>query len=206
MLPQHTHHLLARRSERSLDRAHLHGADEHARQPERHGLRKLVAPHRHLEAVAKIDVQDLPREAVQHQVRRMPISEPEDVADHAHHGERAREVAPSLEPRLGRGRLHPQHAVQVHPLRGGDDVLEGLGLVHERERVEVRREMEHQPVLDVEQNATRQPVVADQRVQRVALRDPFDKPRIRRKRDDSVSLDSQIQSRTLIRRRQERVD
>eukprot|EP00965_Chrysotila_dentata_P004440 144177-Pleurochrysis_carterae.AAC.2 len=107
-----TAHASTPHSERA-ERTHLHGADEHARQPERHGLRKLVAPHRHLrmhecehrndetleslsgpqrtnqgfpipnvdavahlEAVAKIDVQDLPREAVQHQVRRMPISEP----------------------------------------------------------------------------------------------------------------------------------
>ena len=50
---------LAGRAKGALDARHLHRGDEHAREPEGHRLGVLVSPHRNLEAVAKVDVQDL---------------------------------------------------------------------------------------------------------------------------------------------------
>ena len=60
---------------------------EHAREAERNALGELVAVHGDLEAVAKVDVYDLARLALEHQVRRVAIAEPEDVPDHAVDGE-----------------------------------------------------------------------------------------------------------------------
>jgi len=129
---------------------------------------------RHLEAVAKVDVKDLARQTVEHQVGRVAVAEAENVADHAHDGERTREVGPALEPRLRRRRLHPEHAVQVHPLGARERMLEDLDALHERERVEIGREMQHEPVLEVEQHVARAPVVTHERMERVALRHPLD--------------------------------
>ena len=55
----------------------------------------------------------LAREAVQHQVGRVAVAEAEDVADHRHDGERAREVGAPLQPLFGGGRLGPQHAREM---------------------------------------------------------------------------------------------
>ena len=61
--------------------------EEHTGESEGDRLWKLLAPHRHFEAVAKVDVQDLAREAVQHQVGGVAVAQPEDVPDHRHDGE-----------------------------------------------------------------------------------------------------------------------
>jgi len=69
--------------------------------------------HSHLEAVPKVDVQNFGRESVQHDVARVPVAQPEDVARHAHHRERARVVGPAAEPVLGRARREPQHTAHL---------------------------------------------------------------------------------------------
>jgi hypothetical protein len=56
---------------------------KHPRQSERHLLRELVAMHRNLKAVAEIDVRDLARFSLQHYIRRVAITEPENVPNHA---------------------------------------------------------------------------------------------------------------------------
>ncbi len=54
--------------------------DHHARQPEGHLLRELLAVHGRLEAVAKVDVQQLAAVAVQHQVAGVPVAQAQQVA------------------------------------------------------------------------------------------------------------------------------
>ena len=79
---------------------HLHRVDEHARQTERDFLGEFFARHRHLEAVAKVDVHDLAADATEHQVRRMPVAETKDITDHRHHRKRSRVVGSPVEPHL----------------------------------------------------------------------------------------------------------
>ena len=67
--------------------AYLHRMREHARQPEGDLLGVLLAVHRDLETVAEVDVYDLAREALEHQVRRVPVTQTQNVADHAVDGE-----------------------------------------------------------------------------------------------------------------------
>jgi hypothetical protein len=55
--------------------------DEHSGQAEGNLLRVFLAPHCHLETVAKIDVHDFATQAVQHQVGGMPVAKPKDVAN-----------------------------------------------------------------------------------------------------------------------------
>ena len=63
----------ARPSLTSQRAVYLHGVDEHAREAEGDLLGELLARHGHLEAVAEVDVDDLAAQAVQHQVRRVPV-------------------------------------------------------------------------------------------------------------------------------------
>ena len=79
---------------------HLHRVDEHARQTERDFLGEFFARHRHLEAVAEVDVHDLAADATEHQVRRMPVAETKDITDHRHHRKRSRVVGSPVEPHL----------------------------------------------------------------------------------------------------------
>ena len=136
----------------------------------------------------------------------MAVAQPQHVADHRHDRERAREVGAPLEPRLGRGRFHPEHAVQVHAARVRERVLEHLDLLKQREVVEVRGEVEHEPVLHVQQDGARHAVVAHERVQRVALRHPLDEPRVSRERHDRVAMDAKVEPRAVLGRAKQRVD
>ena len=114
-----------------------------------------AAAHRHLEAVAKVDVEDLARQTVEHQVGRVAVAEAEDVAHHAHHRERARVVRPAREPVLRVERSQPEHLGDVLAVGLLQRVLEGLELVQDGQPVVVWRELEHQPVLDVENRLRR---------------------------------------------------
>src|SRR5690554_1439827 len=100
VIAQHSHHLLASDAETALDVANLHGISEHACQSEGHPLGVLLALHGNLEAVAKVDVDNLARDAVEHEVRRVAIAETEDVPDHRHDAQGPRVVRSPLQPRL----------------------------------------------------------------------------------------------------------
>jgi hypothetical protein len=97
--------------------------------------------HRDLEAVAEVDVHDLAAPALEEQVGRVPVAEPEDVPDHAAHRERARVRRAPLEPVLRVRALHPQHPVQVLPGRVLERVLEHLDLLQQRQLLVVRRHL-----------------------------------------------------------------
>src|SRR5690606_33345598 len=96
VVSENPHDLLARYAETALDVANFHGIGEHTGEPERHALGILLAFHRHFEAVAKVDMDDLSRNAVEHQVRRMPVAESEDVPHHGHDGQGPGIVSASL--------------------------------------------------------------------------------------------------------------
>lgn len=89
--------------------------------------------HRHLKTISKIDMHHLARLALQHQVGRMPVAEPEDVADHAVHGERARVGRAPLEPVLGVDGLEPEDAIEVLAGRVFECVFEDFDLLEEHE-------------------------------------------------------------------------
>ena len=53
--------------------------DHHAREPEGHLLRELLAVHGRLEAVAKVNVQQLAAVAVQHEVAGVAVPQAQQV-------------------------------------------------------------------------------------------------------------------------------
>lgn len=59
--------------------------------------------HRRLEAVAKVDVQQLARVAVQHQVAGVPVAQAQQVAHHGHDARGPRVRRAPLQPHLRRG-------------------------------------------------------------------------------------------------------
>ena len=71
---QHPHDCLTRRAEVALHSRDTHCVDEHAREPKGHGLGALVAMDCDLKTVAKINVHDLARELVKHQVGKVAIA------------------------------------------------------------------------------------------------------------------------------------
>ena len=54
---------------------YLHCVGEHASESERYLLGKFLSSHGHLETISKVNVQYTPGQTIQHQVRRMPVSE-----------------------------------------------------------------------------------------------------------------------------------
>ena len=176
----------------AVDVADLHGEGEHAREPEGDPLRVLLPRHGHLEAVAEVDVDDLARDAVQHQVARVPVPEPEDVPHHRHHGQRARVVGAPLEPGFGRFGFQPQHAVEVLARRVVHGVGEDFDFLHEGEVVVVWCHLQHDAVLDVEQDAPLFAVVFDQVVQGVAVRDPAEQAGLCGERNGGELLDVEV--------------
>mmetsp|Transcript_30070 Transcript_30070/g.97887 ORF Transcript_30070/g.97887 Transcript_30070/m.97887 type:complete len:305 (+) Transcript_30070:3296-4210(+) len=121
----------------------------------------------------------------------MPIPEAEEVANHRHHRERPRKSGSSLQPRLGGAALEPQHFGEVVASRVLQRVLEHFHLVQQREHVVVGCHLQHEPVLDVERDFARLPVVADERVQRVAVGNPANEAGIGRERHNRISTDRQ---------------
>ena len=67
----------------------------------------------HLKAVAKVNVQQLARVAVQHEVGRVAVPQPQQVPHHAHHSCAASVPRSSLQPHLAVAALQPQHLMQV---------------------------------------------------------------------------------------------
>ena len=65
-----------------MQRFYLHCVNEHAGEAERDFFGKLFSRHRHLEAVAEVDVHDLATDAAEHKVGRMTIAEAENVTHH----------------------------------------------------------------------------------------------------------------------------
>lgn len=70
---------MGRPPEIALDAGDLHGLHHHAREAEGHFLRELLAVHAGLKAVPKVDVQQLPAVAVQHQVGGVAVPQPKQV-------------------------------------------------------------------------------------------------------------------------------
>jgi len=58
--------------------------------------------------------------------------------------------------------------------------------LQQREELEVGSEVQHQPVLDVQQHISAKAEGPNQRVQRVAARDPFNEARVGREGDHAV--------------------
>jgi hypothetical protein len=81
-----------------------------------------------IEAVPEIDVQYLAGVSVQHQVTRVPVAQPEEVANHGHHRQRTCVGRSPVEPRLGGARLEPKDAREVVARGVLQRVLEHLNL------------------------------------------------------------------------------
>ena len=76
--------------------------------PPAHLFRELVPVHAGLEAVPKVNVQQLPAVPVQHEVGRVPVPQAQDVADHAHDRGAARVRRTPVKPHLAVAALEPQ--------------------------------------------------------------------------------------------------
>mmetsp|Transcript_17483 Transcript_17483/g.52433 ORF Transcript_17483/g.52433 Transcript_17483/m.52433 type:complete len:714 (+) Transcript_17483:377-2518(+) len=193
---QHPHGFLAARAEVALNSGHLHGLYHHPRQPERHLLRELLAVHGGLEAVAEVDVQQLARVPVQHEVAGVAVAQAQQVAHHGHHRRAARVCRPPLQPHLGGAGLEPHDAVEVIAGGGVQGVLEHLHLLDHCQQVVVRRQPQHQPVLHVQRHLTGVAVLADEGVQGVGVGHPADEAAVGRQGDDGVAGDGQIPLRS----------
>ncbi len=67
----------------------------------------------YLKAVAKVNVQQLARVAVQHEVGGVAIPQPQQVPHHAHHSCAASVPRSSLQPHFAVAAFQPQHLMQV---------------------------------------------------------------------------------------------
>jgi hypothetical protein len=68
-------------------------------------------------------------------------------------------------------------------------VAEDFNLLHERQAVIVGRHLQHNAVLDIEENLSTIPILADKHVQSVAVRDKAKQTGLRTKRDRGIALD-----------------
>ena len=93
----------------------------------------------------------------------VPVAEAEDVADHGHDGEGAREVGPAVEPHLGRGSLQQQNLGQVVTVSIFQRMFKHLHLVHQREVLRVGRHPLHYSVLDIEEDLLLLPAIGGPR-------------------------------------------
>ena len=90
--------MLARRPVAAFNVADFHRKSQHACQAERHALGVFVAVHGHFEAVAKVNVDDLASDSVEHQVGWMSVAQTKDISDHGHDSQRARVIGSAAKP------------------------------------------------------------------------------------------------------------
>ena len=121
--------------------AHLHSVDEHAREAKGDFLGKFLANHGHFEAVAEVDVNDLAADAVQHEVGRVAVTQPQHVPHHAHDCQRSRVVGTPIEPNLRTGTLVPEDLCEVVTFGVLKRMLEHLHLLHQRQVIILRRHL-----------------------------------------------------------------
>ena len=69
-----------------------------------------------------------------------------------------------------------------------------FNLLQLRQQIVIRRQLHHQPVLQIQQHLPRLPVIPDQRVQRVRARDPPHNSAVVTQRSHRVPLNAQIVS------------
>ena len=191
IIAEHAHGVFRGDLKGALDATDFHGLDQHARETEWHFFGELGAVAGDLEAVAEVDVDDFARVAVEQQVGGVPVAETQDVADDRGGGERAHIRGAALEPCLGRARLEPQNAVQVLTGCVVERVLEHLDLLQHGEAVVVGRHLEHEAVLDVEQDLVLLAVFLDEHVQRVAVSDPPQHACVGRQRNDGEAAQTE---------------
>ena len=106
---------------------HAHNDESHARHEQKTGSHRASPCNAHnapifrpcerarirtLEAISEVDVEAVTVPG-QHDVARMPVAQPEDVADHAHDGQRARVVGAPVQPHLARLRVEPEDFCQI---------------------------------------------------------------------------------------------
>mmetsp|Transcript_38512 Transcript_38512/g.53470 ORF Transcript_38512/g.53470 Transcript_38512/m.53470 type:complete len:204 (+) Transcript_38512:646-1257(+) len=186
---QHLHDGAACGAEVALDAGDLHGLHQHAGQAEGHLLGELLPVHGRLEAIPKVNVQDLARVPIQHQVAWVSVAEAEEVADHAHHGQGASVVGAAVEPNFRGVTLQPEHFVQIVPWSVLHRMLEYLHLGNESEVLVVGGKGDHEPVLQVDGHFTGLSMLTDERMQGVAVGHPADESRVGRQWYYSVTPD-----------------
>ena len=74
--------MLTGRPVASFNVADLHGVGQHSSQTERHSFGVLFSVHGDLETVTEINVHNLARNSVKHEVGRMAITQAENVSNH----------------------------------------------------------------------------------------------------------------------------
>ncbi|KAI6776023.1 hypothetical protein HG530_002781 [Fusarium avenaceum] len=132
---------------------------------------------------------DLSGDTVEHQVGRMTITQSKDVAHHRHDTKRACVVCSSLKPSLRRLGLEPQHAVQVLTCGVVQRITKHLNFLHQGEVVVVGRHLQHDAMLDVEQDLATLTVFPNKNVEGVAVGNPPQQTTILRQRDCRIALD-----------------
>ena len=152
-------------------------------------------PTRHttyLEAITKVDVHDLATLALKHEVGRVAIAKPQDIAHHAHDSEALRVVGATFQPHLSTVGLEPQHLVQVLAGRVLQRVLEHLHGLDERQVVIHGRHTTHEAVLDVQQDLALLTEALDERVDGVTERHPAHDADVVAQRSHRVPLDAKV--------------
>jgi hypothetical protein len=169
---QKTHGVLTSCSVAAFDVANFHGKREHSCETEWHSLRVLLAMHCDFETVTEVNVHNFTGDAVKHEVGGMSVAQTEDIANHGHDRKGACVVGTPVEPGFRALALEPKNAVQVLACGVVQSVAEHFNLLHKREIIIVGCHLQHDPVLDVEQNFAALAVFADEDMKSVAVRNP----------------------------------
>ena len=151
-----------------------------------------LSRHSDLETITEIDMNDFPAHSVHQQIRRMTISQSENVSYHRHDRESTTVIAPSIEPSFRIPRFEPEYSVEVLSCRVVECVFEHFEFLHEAEMVEVRRHLQNESMFDVEEDLATVSVVLDENMQRIGTVDPSEQTGIRRERNDGVFDDREM--------------
>jgi hypothetical protein len=197
VLSQDTHDSLASDTVASFDVADLHCEGQHTRETEWHTFGILLSVHSHLETVTEIDVHHTTGCTIEQQVGRVSIAQTKNVTNHGHDTKRSGVVGASLKPGLRALTLEPQDPVEI--FAGGivHSISENLDLLHESKAVVVWCHLQHDSVLNVEQDTSAFAVLLDQGVKGVGVTDPSEQTGALRQRDCREALDREMALETL---------
>lgn len=129
---------------------------------------------------------------MEHEIGGMPITKTEDVSDHAHDSQAAREVRAALEPHLAVATLQPQHLVKVQTGCLLQRVAKDFNLLDERKMLKIWCHLEDDPVFYGHKSFLAVAVVFDEGMQRITIRNPFNETTLWRERNDGVPLNVQL--------------
>ena len=165
-----------------------------------------LSGHSNLETITEINMNNLPTNAIHQQIRRVPITQSQNMSHHRHDRQCPTIITPPIEPSFRISRFEPKDTIEVLSGRVVECVFEYFELLHEAEMIEIGRHLEDESMFDVEEDLSTVSVVLDEDVQRVGTVDPTEETRVRRERNDGIFDNGEVSLERLGILLQERVD